>query len=630
MNLFDLMAKITLDSSEYEKGLDDSEKSAKSFGDKLKTGLKTAGKVSAAAIGAVATGTAALGAALVKGAGDVASYGDNIDKMSQKMGISAEAYQEWDAILQHSGSSINSMQKGMLTLSNAAVKGSDAFEKLGLSQEDVSSMSQEDLFAATIKGLQGMEEGAERTALAQELLGGSTKELGPLLNTSAEETEAMRQRVHDLGGVMSDEAVKAAASYQDSLQDMQTAFSGLKNSLFSNFMPGITSVMGGITAIFSDDTDGGVGQISEGISNIIGKISEGMPKVIQVGGKIVKGLLTAITSNLPMIMKEGASILKELAMGIVKALPELIQTGLEIIVELANSLVEAIPDLIPAIVEVVSSIAEMLTNPDTIVQLLDAAIQIIIALADGLITAVPQLIQKAPIIVSNFVTALIKAAPVLLNAGKELLIKVIDGLSATYTSILTAGREIVSKLKAGISQAWAGLKEFVGNKFNEITEKISEKMEEARTKVHDIVEKIKGFFDFTAKIPKIKMPHFTIDPEGWKLDDLLKGVIPKLGIKWYKKAYENPYLFTQPTIVGNRGFGDGDGGEMVYGHKNLMDDIRAASADNDKLDAIIALLQDIVQNGLNANIGKNQLYKTMADMNRSRMYATGYNGFAGV
>ena len=85
-----------------------------------------------------------------------------------------------------------------------------------LSQEEVAKMSTEDLFAATIKGLQGMEEGAERTVLANELLGGAVKELGPLLNTSAEETDEMRRRVRELGGVMSEDAVKSAASFQDS------------------------------------------------------------------------------------------------------------------------------------------------------------------------------------------------------------------------------------------------------------------------------------------------------------------------------------------------------------------------------------------------------------------------------
>ena len=574
MDLFNLFAKITLDTSEYEKGIEDSEEKAEGFGKKLKTGLGTAAKAGGIAIGAIATGTAALGTAMVKGAGEVASYGDNIDKMSQKMGISAQAYQEWDAIMQHSGTTIDGMQRGMITLSKAAETGSDAFAKLGLSQEDVASMNQEELFAATIKGLQGMEEGSERAVLAQQLLGGAAKELGPLLNTSAEETEAMRQRVHELGGVMSDDAVKAAAAYQDSLQDMTTSFDGLKRGLFANFMPGITEVMQGITDIFSGDPDSGVGKVSTGISNLIKRISEGMPKLLQIGGKIVKGLARAIMDNLPTIFSEGASILSELARRIIVSLPELIKTGLSIIVELASSIAAAIPDLIPTIVEVVVTIANILTDPENITKLLDAAMQIIIALADGLISALPELISRVPEIIMNLLTALIEAAPLLWEAGKALLGKVLEGISSTYTSLISAGKSVISNIKSGISTAWSSLKDYVTEKFNSLKEKITTPIQEAKDKVNTIINRIKGLFNFSWSLPKIKLPHF-----NWSWTDLGLIKIPNLTVEWYKKAYDQPYLFDRPTVVGNKGFGDGNGAEMVYGHSSLMADIKKAMSE---------------------------------------------------
>jgi hypothetical protein len=214
MDVFDLFAKLSLDSSEYEKGLGDAEKKGSGFG----KGLGSAAKVGAAAVAAVGAAAVGAGVALVKGTGDVAAYGDNIDKMSQKMGISAKAYQEWDAVLQHSGTSIDSMSRGMQTLQKNAVNSADKFAKLGLTQEQIANMSTEELFSATITGLQNMGEGAERTALASELLGGSAKELGALLNTSAEDTQAMKDRVNELGGVMSDDAVKADFDFREYME----------------------------------------------------------------------------------------------------------------------------------------------------------------------------------------------------------------------------------------------------------------------------------------------------------------------------------------------------------------------------------------------------------------------------
>ena len=90
MDVFDLVAKLKLDSSGYEEGLQNAETKGLTFG----SGLKKAATVGAAAVAAVGTAAIAAGTALAKGTGDVAAYGDNIDKMSQKMGISAQAYQE--------------------------------------------------------------------------------------------------------------------------------------------------------------------------------------------------------------------------------------------------------------------------------------------------------------------------------------------------------------------------------------------------------------------------------------------------------------------------------------------------------------------------------------------------------
>ena len=94
MDLFDLVAKLTLDKSEYDKGLDDAEKETNGLKSKwseattkMTTGLKN--------IGAGAGILTALGAGAFKAADGVSKNLDNIDKMSQKLGLSTDAYQEW-------------------------------------------------------------------------------------------------------------------------------------------------------------------------------------------------------------------------------------------------------------------------------------------------------------------------------------------------------------------------------------------------------------------------------------------------------------------------------------------------------------------------------------------------------
>lgn len=338
MDLFDLAAKITLDSSGYEKGLSSASEKASGFGAKLKKAFAVGGAAVAAATSAVVGASAAF----LKGASDVAAYGDNIDKMSQKMGLSAQAYQEWDAILQHSGTSIDGMQRGMMSLSAAAEKNSDAFQQLGISQEQVAAMSQEDLFSAVITGLQGMEGGSERAVLAQQLLGGAAKELGPLLNTTAEETENMRQRVHELGGVMSDDAVKASAAFQDSLQDMQTSFRGVKNQMLTQLLPSMTTVMDGVSELFSGDSEKGLGMITEGIQETASKITEVLPELIEVGIGLLESVITAVANNLPAIIQT--------------LLPALVTSLVRIVI----SLVENLPAILSALWEALKAIGQEL------------------------------------------------------------------------------------------------------------------------------------------------------------------------------------------------------------------------------------------------------------------------------
>lgn len=450
--VFELFAKLGLDSSEYEEGLNDAKEKASSIGGTITNGLKTVGKAGVAIGAAVSAATVAAGTALVKGAGDVAAYGDNIDKMSQKMGISAQAYQEWDAIMQHSGTSIEALKPSMKTLANAAEKGSDAFQKLGISEEEVASLSQEDLFAKVISGLQGMEEGTERTYLTSQLLGRGATELGALLNTSAEDTEAMRQRVHELGGVMSDEAVKAAAAYQDSLQDMQTGFDSLKRNLVSQFLPSITGVMDGLTDIFAGDYESGLSKISEGITSLVDGITQKLPEVVELGSSIIETLATAIIDNLPTIFEAGMTLIIQLGMAIIENLPKLIQIGLQLILTLAQGIINAIPQLIPAIVDVITQIVTILTNPDTLMQLVDATIQIVMAIASAIIDNIPLIMDAMMGLLDGALNTLSSGDSQFLSKGVEMILSLINGIISNLPQIVQTVVQIITQFIATIGQ----------------------------------------------------------------------------------------------------------------------------------------------------------------------------------
>lgn len=474
MDLFDIAAKISLNTKDFENGLQGANEQGKTFADKLKSGLGTAAKVGGAAIAAIGTGAVALGKKFVDGVSEVAAYGDAIDKNSQKMGISAQAYQEWDFILQHSGSSIDAMSRGMMTLSKQAESNSDAFEKLGITQEDLATLNKEDLFSKTIEGLQALGEGTERDALASELFGGSAKELGPLLNTTAEDVAAMRQQVNDLGGVMSNDAVKGAAAFQDAMQNLQTAMGGIKKAFASQFLPAFTQVIDGLTAIFGGDS-GGVAQISEGLTEIINTLSEKAPEFLNVGFQIIESIGMAITENLPSLIERGGDLLLNgILPGIISNLPAIVETAFTVLAQFVSAIGQALPTLIPAAVEMVIQIVESLL--DNIDLLIDAAIQLIIGLAEGLIGAIPVLVSKAPEIIEKLFGAIVSAAPKLMDAGIQLIEKLWEGVKTLWTSIKEYGGQIIDQVASGISSAISSAvqwgKDLITNFWNGIKSKL--------------------------------------------------------------------------------------------------------------------------------------------------------------
>lgn len=447
------------------------ESAGASFSGGFSRALGGMGKVALGATAAVGTAVAALGAKFVSGAGEVAEYGDSIDKMSQKVGLSAEAYQEWDYVLKISGTEMANVTTGLKTLTNKlddAKNGSssaqDTFARLGLSMDDLANMSREEVFSATITAFQGMEDSAERAALANDLFGRSGQELAPLFNTTTAETEALKQQVRDLGGVMNDDAVKASAAYQDQLTALQTAFQGLTRNMMSEFLPSMTQVMEGLTDIFGGDTEAGLGKIKEGVTTLAQGLLSALPQIVETGSEIVLSLGQAIIENLPTLIPVAVDLAMTLVNFIVQNAPLLIEAAAQLIIQLAMGLAESLPTLIPAIVEVILTIVQyLIENIDLII---DGAIQLMIGLAQGLIQALPILIEKIPEIVVALVQAIIENAPLILQAVIDICVMliqaVVTNLAPLVQKVGEVMRNVLETVKTWLSQLPERMAYFAG------------------------------------------------------------------------------------------------------------------------------------------------------------------------
>ena len=335
--------------------------------------------------------------------------------------------------------------------------------------DEVAGMSQEELFSATITALQGMESSSERTAIANDLLGKSAMDLGALLNTSAADTEAMRQQVHELGGVMSDDAVKNSAAFQDSLQNLTVSFDGIKNGIASDFLPSLTTMMDGITGVLTGSDDG-VSTFMEGLqeftatvgdtvdnlrdrlggiaSVLLSSITDNLPSILGLGVDIVMELADGITDALPKIADASVDIVTQLVSGLLDILPRLMESGVDVIVSLANGIAKALPTLIPAAVQAVTAIVQGLS--DSLPDIISAALTLVRGLADGLLKAIPELLDALPEIVSSLVDGLLSSIPEIIQTGITLLTALVEALPDIIAKIVEVLPQIVTAIYQAI------------------------------------------------------------------------------------------------------------------------------------------------------------------------------------
>lgn len=158
-----------------------------------------------------------------------------------------------------------------------------------------------------------------------------------------------------------------------------------------------------------------------------------------------------------------------------------------------------------------------------------------------------------------------------------------------------ASAKIQSLKEKGVA-GFEALRSGAVEKFENLKSGVTQKLEAVKNFVSNTVQKLKDFFKFDWSLPKIKLPHFSMEGK-FSLDP---PSIPRIGVEWYKKAMDNPILMEKPTAFGINAAGQvmagGEAGsEVVSGTDTLMGLISAAVAENNgqiygMLDALHGLL----------------------------------------
>lgn len=374
-----------------------------------------------AAAGAAATAVTAIGAGMVSLAKDAADAGDEIDEASQRMGVSTKTFQELRYAAKMSGVEMATLETAAKTLQ----KNGDGLD-----------MKQ------AIKQLASMTDEAARTEKAIELFGSKAAySMGPMLSQGAEGIDKLMNAASEYSIVMSEDAVKASAAFNDSLDNMQFVLSAVKNNMAAEFLPGLTGVMDGIRGLFTgdenavdtiyqgvEDISAAFGEIAPQISLIleviVNSIAELAPQIIEVlsnglsstiepiasaATSVLSTLISALIDNLDTIIDASISIIETLCSTLLMSdsLEKLISAAVDLIITIVSALGDNVDMLIDAALLIVDELVDGLTDGDNMDKLVKGSLDLVIGIAGGLIGAIPELLKGATQLINALVGALI-------------------------------------------------------------------------------------------------------------------------------------------------------------------------------------------------------------------------------
>ena len=448
------------------------------------------------------------------------------------------------------------------SLSNAMSVAAPIFSTAGYSVED----------AALYMGVMA-NNGIDANVAANSLKTGIAR----LVSPAKEGAEMMAQL--GIAVTNADGSMKDSVQLQQELHDAFSQLSESEQIAAASAIFGKNQMAPWLALINTAPAD--VNELSDSLTNAAGTTDE-MAEAMMGG---FGGSIEKLKSSLDVLMTSLGRLIAEYLQPVINKVQEWVDkfnslddNTKKIIVTVAG-IVAAIGPLLVIGGKLITGIGMLLTFAPMIATALGAISLPVI----GITALIIALVAAGIYLVTHWEQVKAKAAEIW-NSVKESAKQAWDGMVQAFETMKQSMSEKVENLKQKLVETWNNIKQTAINSFNglktsvstiwdSIRESISSRIEAAKDTVRNAIEAIKGFLSEHLSFPHISLPHFS-----WTWSDLGVIKIPHISVEWYKKAYDNPYMFTSPTVIGNRGFGDGNGAEMVYGRDNLMQDIKDAMA----------------------------------------------------
>jgi phage-related protein len=481
LNLLDLYAKITMDTSGYEKSLDDASSKASDFASKLKSGLATAAKVGAAALTAAATGVAALTKAsidqyaeyeqlvggvdtLFKSASDkVQQYAD---KAYETAGMSANEYM--NTVTSFSASLLQSLEGDTEAAAQKADQAitdmADNANKMGTSMEMIQNAyqgfaKQNYTMLDNLKlGYGGTKEEMQRLLKDAEKLSGVKYDL----SSYADIVDAIHVVQTEMG-ITGTTAKEAASTISGSLGMAKAAWKNLLTgvgddtadlgALIDNLVDSVSTAAGNIVPRVAKILSG-MGNVIAQLAPIISQelpalISTVLPAMVSAGAQLLVGLVTGLITALPDLVAAVPQIVSALASAISANLPAILAAGQQLLTMFGSGIQSGVPQMVAQLPAAIDGFLGFIT--EQLPAVLDKGVEMLTELANGIIAGIPQLLEQLPLIFESFETFITVNLPVILDKGMDLLFNFVDGIIAGIPNMVARLPEIIKSITTTLS-----------------------------------------------------------------------------------------------------------------------------------------------------------------------------------
>lgn len=247
-----LYVDLTLNFAKFVQGLDQSRTKATAFGVAF-------GNVMSSIATSIAkmTKDAALSLPrLVESSIDIA---DQMGKMAQKAQVTTESFTALAHAADLSGISTDTLAtnlgrfgRNVAEAESGNKKIAAAFRDVGVSLNDLKTLSIDELFAKVAGGFSAIPEGAKKAQVGFELFGRGFQDLIPLLNKGTDGITAAIEEAKKLGLVIGGDTAKQAEQFNDNIKALHGTLSGFGFAIAKDVLPQLLALSSQFVQVAKD------------------------------------------------------------------------------------------------------------------------------------------------------------------------------------------------------------------------------------------------------------------------------------------------------------------------------------------------------------------------------------------